>query len=157
MYIRNDIFPIRTWLRIFRVPDLDPDSIHVILANLEIIKKLESIKRKNLPTISHFLFYTYSTIHTVLQSRIFMPKSINKTIIYLLFHSCRIHNTALQYFTLIRISYSLTDNLGRDWHFDGDCSSFNMGTVDRYRPSATNTVPTTYQEYVEKLGYMRMY
>ena len=41
--IRNDLFQIRIQLRIFRVPDPDPnanpDPTHIIEANLEIIKK----------------------------------------------------------------------------------------------------------------------
>ena len=78
------LFRIRIQLGTFRVPDTDPT--HVIFGNYK--NTLKSIKKKNLPTICHFLSYTI-----VLQYRLFRPKNL-KILIYLLLHSCwiRIRN-----------------------------------------------------------------
>ena len=56
-----------------------------------ILKKhtLNSIKKKNLSTICHFLFHT--TVLQYTKSRIHRSKIIFKFFIYLLFHFCWIH------------------------------------------------------------------
>ena len=68
--IKNDLFRIQIQLWIFRVPDTDPT--HIFPAYL---KKKNSIKKKNLLTICHFLFHTtYSpTVHTVLKCSVAEP------------------------------------------------------------------------------------
>ena len=72
--IRNDLFRIRIQiqLRIFRLPPILFSHIWKLFQKIT----LNSIKKKNIPIICHFLFQ--STVLQYTQTRIHRPKMVNK-------------------------------------------------------------------------------
>ena len=84
LWIRNDLFQVR--LRILNVPD--PDATHVILANLDIIKKNHYIiDQREESTGTNDLPFSISHYRPTVQN-----SQRNKILSYLLLHSCRMGN-----------------------------------------------------------------